>query len=323
LLGRAKVEHDANPTTETDAYMTLVGYFNSLRELGGAVRLVEDDVPSRLWNLQRREFAPSRILYEKPELTSRRSSSEIGKTLKKLNRTHLELVKGAYPVDVLLASNMISVGVDIDRLGLMVVAGQPKTTAEYIQATSRVGRAFPGLVVQVYNWSRPRDISHYERFRHYHATFYRHVEATSVTPFSERARDRALPGVLVSHTRMSEQRYGPEKGADEFDDDDPEVREFQEFIIARSRNVAAHGAEVAEETGQQMNNLLFEWARLAADDIALVYSSRGQTKDKTKAVLMRPMEMEQSKGQWPVANSLREVEAEIDVVLKNYGGGTT
>ena len=81
--------------------------------------------------------------------------------------------------------------------------------------------------------------------------------------------------------------------------------------------------EVAEETGQQMNNLLFEWARLAADDIALVYSSRGQTKDKTKAVLMRPMEMEQSKGQWPVANSLREVEAEIDVVLKNYGGGTT
>lgn len=95
-----------------------------------------------------------------------------------------------WPLDVVLATNMISVGVDVPRLGAMVCAGQPKTTSEYIQATSRVGRATPGLVITVYNWARPRDLSHYETFGHYHATFYRHVEAISVTPFAARALDR-------------------------------------------------------------------------------------------------------------------------------------
>src|SRR5205807_2864608 len=107
------------------------------------------------------------------------------------------------PIDVLLATNMVSVGVDIKRLGLMVVAGQPKTTAEYIQATSRIGRFFPGLVCTVYNWARPRDLSHYEQFEHYHSTFYQYVEALSVTPFAPRALDRGLAALLTSYVRLS------------------------------------------------------------------------------------------------------------------------
>src|SRR5581483_3921446 len=116
--------------------------------------------------------------------------------------------QGNYPVDVLLATNMISVGVDVDRLGMMVVAGQPKNTSEYIQATSRVGRSSigPGLVCTVYNWARPRDLSHYERFEHYHQTFFKHVEALSVTPFSPRALDRGLSGVLVALMRLRNDR---------------------------------------------------------------------------------------------------------------------
>lgn len=102
-------------------------------------------------------------------------------------------------IDVVLASNMISVGVDISRLGLMVVNGQPKGIAEYIQATSRVGRGkVPGLVVSVYNANKARDRSHYETFLTWHQSLYREVEATSVTSLAPRARDRALHAPLVA-----------------------------------------------------------------------------------------------------------------------------
>ncbi|HEV3446301.1 MAG TPA: DISARM system helicase DrmA, partial [Gemmataceae bacterium] len=199
-----------------DPWMTLVGYFNSLRELGGMKRLVDDDVRTRLRKMADRGLA-NRTLYTPDtvkELTSRLGSTAIPETLDLLESRFdpavLEEIKtrkkeGEYiprPLDVLLATNMISVGVDVPRLGLMVVAGQPKTTAEYIQATSRVGRKYPGLVCTVYNWARPRDLSHYETFEHYHSTFYKHVEALSVTPFSAGATARGLAALLVSLIRL-------------------------------------------------------------------------------------------------------------------------
>ena len=101
---------------------------------------------------------------------------------------------------------MLQVGVDVQRLGLMLVVGQPKNTAEYIQASSRVGRdaARPGLVVSLGNWARPRDLAHFEQFRHYHDTFYKQVEALSVTPFSPTSLERGIDGLLVGATRVAQ-----------------------------------------------------------------------------------------------------------------------
>lgn len=198
----------ANRQNPADAYMTLLGYFNSLRELGGSRRIVEDEVRTRLQQYSRRKrrdpvdttFSDRNISYEVLELTSRVQTSDVATAKRRLGQPFHQDDR----VDVALATNMISVGLDIIRLGLMVVLGQPKTSAEYIQATSRVGRDphRPGLVVTLLNVHKPRDRSHYERFEMYHATFYRAIEATSVTPFSPRALDRALAGALVALCRQ-------------------------------------------------------------------------------------------------------------------------
>ena len=216
----AGVQGCADEGGEADAYLTALCYFNALRELGGARRIVEDEVAARArrYGAERRRLEPAdrpfgdRALGEPVELTSRVSTDQVAAA-----KRRLETVFGAAgsppsdgfaagraePVDVALATNMISVGLDIDRLGLMLVQGQPKTAAEYIQATSRVGRnpARPGLVVVVLNVHRPRDRMHFEQFGHFHDTFYRAVEATSVTPWSARALDRALAAVVVAIAR--------------------------------------------------------------------------------------------------------------------------
>ncbi|MCB9520219.1 MAG: helicase, partial [Myxococcales bacterium] len=200
-----------------DSYMTLVGYFNSLRELGGMRRLVEDEARVRCASASRRVpeahtgahpwFADRDLATEPAELTSRESTARIAATKARLEKSFALKEH----VDVVLASNMISVGVDIDRLGLMVVAGQPKTTSEYIQASSRVGRRDdrPGLVVTCYNLHRPRDRSHYEGFVAFHRSFYRFVEPTSLTPFSAPALQRGFAGALIAMIRHGEAELMP------------------------------------------------------------------------------------------------------------------
>jgi len=296
-----------------DAYFTLVGYFNSLRELGGALRLVEDDIVQRMKLLasQRRKDLRE-ISAEDCELTSRIPSTRIPAILKQL-----ELrggTKGA--LDVLLATNMISVGVDVPRLGLMVVNGQPKASAEYIQATSRVGRRLdaPGLVITVYNWSRPRDISHYERFLIYHETLYRHVEATSVTPFAPRARDRALHAVLIALARLLKESWAKNDAASRFDPVHPVAQGIVQQLCRRVDEVDPSSRADVED---QVNTLIDWWMQMSSRHKSdLRYQPNPFQKSATTPVLIHPAEEDRPGGSRPTLNSLREVESQSQLFVR-------
>ena len=195
--------------THIDPYATILWYFNSVRELGYAESLLYADIDSHLKNLcfRHKIFYPAkRKIQEIRSLYSRASASEINEIRDELNNDYWKLnydfdKKEKRAVDVCLATNMISVGVDISRLGLMAITGQPKNTAEYIQASSRVGRKYPGIVLTIYNQQRSRDRSHFENFKSYHQALYRYVEPSSLTPFSKPVRNRALSGYIIGICR--------------------------------------------------------------------------------------------------------------------------
>lgn len=223
-----------------DPYWTILQYFSSLRELGHAATLVEADIPEYMWSIATRTNLPKelcRSLGSPVEMTSRRTADEIPEILERLEVQHPRASKEPKdrPLDTLLATNMISVGVDIDRLGLMLVVGQPKTTSEYIQASSRVGRSkdAPGLVVAMYNPGKPRDRSHYEHFRAYHEAFYKHVEPTSVTPFSLPVMERALHGVLVVLARHLTGVSNPSA----FDPEETTIVQLCDIVQARCQSI--------------------------------------------------------------------------------------
>jgi hypothetical protein len=301
-MTQAEIQADA---AAADPYGTLVGYFNSLRALGGAKRLVEDDVSlARLQYLARQRGLPRRFITDPVELTSRIDSWRIPGLLKRLDFT-FPRGKADWPVDVLLATNMISVGVDIDRLGLMVVTGQPKTTAEYIQATSRVGRKHPGLVVTMYNWMGARDLSHYERFESYHAALYKHVEAISVTPFSSRALDRGLQGVFAAMNRLTGPQMATEPEAKNFDPVIYTTQDIIEDIYERAALLV--GKDNADLVRDRLMTHRDQWAHLAEQLLRYSWLNSTQRPPNNSRVLLRTAGT-QDEGEWQIPGSLREVE---------------
>lgn len=207
LQGVTKVPED-----DRDGYWTNLNFLNSLRELGNTVSLLESDVPDYLTGLVRRDGIDPRWPNRTMELTSRRRSDEIPKAIEQLQVRYVPGQERQEAIDICLASNIIEVGVDIDRLGLMTIVGQPKTTAQYIQVSGRVGRradVSPGLVITIYGAAKPRDRSHYERFRTYHQQLYAQVEPTSVTPFATPVLRRAFHAAAVAYVRQASPRDMP------------------------------------------------------------------------------------------------------------------
>jgi hypothetical protein len=302
-----------------DPWMTLVGYFSSLRELAGTRRLVDDDIRTRAFHMDRLGLS-RRSLGEPKELTSRLGATEIPALLDRLEvpfdpskTEHGDKTRRVRPIDVLLATNMISVGVDVKRLGLMVCAGQPKTTAEYIQATSRVGRSHPGIVCTIYNWARPRDLSHYETFEHYHATFYQHVEALSVTPFASRALDRGLSALLVSLLRQTGPAMNPNAAAANLAPASLEVNRAIDIIVRRAEHVEPE-RDVGSQVRQALTLRLQEWDAKAKQKPGSAKLGYKPEKDgQTEGLLERA-----GIGPWSTftcLNSLRDVEQTVTLLF--------
>jgi len=322
-----------NKDNPADPYMTLLGYFNSLRELGGSRRIVEDEVSSRLAKYGDRlrhgelvsYFLNRKIDDEPEELTSRVSTNKVANTKRRLALPFHEDER----VDVALATNMISVGLDIVRLGLMVVLGQPKTAAEYIQATSRVGREAkkPGLVVTLLNVHRPRDRSHYERFQSWHNSFYRAVEATSVTPFSPRALDRGLAGVVVALARLSIPEMTAALGASNIGSQQNAIDGVIETIVSRAE---AHSPDLdatatstlRQQVRAQVIDLIDTWKQIADRDKRLQYQKEA---DLAPPLLLDALNPDTNKEplerqKFKAYRSLREVEATVNLWVRDpYG----
>lgn len=313
-----RVGGSAGPA-ELDPYWTLVQYFSSLKELGRAATLVAADIPEYLPSMQRRyevgKESRRRLTFTE-EMTSRKNEAEIPKILRELERRYVGPNQngfGEQPLDTLLATNMISVGVDVDRLGLMMIVTQPKGTSEYIQASSRVGRSrtAPGLVVTLYNAGRPRDRSHYEQFRAYHDAFYRFVEPTSVTPYAIPALERGLHALLVILARHV-------AGLDEPSDFDPNEASFKDAVAFIRRRVASVDDEQREAFDAWLSRRVKEWIALQPEE----WGSFGKPE---RNFLMHPMgaappggDFAHYSGYWETPTSMRNVDAECDGVVVPY-----
>lgn len=307
-----------------DPYWTLMAYFNSLRELGHAATLIRADIReymNAMWD--RLKIGDPKFGLDDPdqrrfinrdlELTSRVQSSRITEVLQQLFAQYTGEKYGRV-VDVCLATNMIQVGLDVPRLGLMTVVGQPKTNSEYIQATSRVGRTTtgPGLVVTVYNVAKPRDRSHYEHFRAYHQSIYRWVEPTSVTPFAVPVLERALHAQLVTLARY----WGDEEVRRRAQPAPPNslFQKIHELILQR---VLAVDPEESDSTRAMLEEIENNWRLIPPP----IYGHFGPPPEETP--LMHPSGS-QTRVEWggrslATPSSMRNVDASCDAdVIRNY-----
>lgn len=326
-----------------DPYMTLVSYFSATRELAGMARYLADDVQNALglghpWSrsLPRRYGTIGEL--HLTELTARMAGADVTRVLDEMAIPFDPAIdatgaKGGKrpraPFDAVLATSMLQVGVDVTRLGLMMVVGQPKNTAEYIQASSRVGRepTKPGLVVTLSNWARPRDLAHFEQFRHYHDTFYAKVEALSVTPYSPTSLARGMDGVLVSAARVlqADKRGGlsEETGAARIDAELKFIDELIEALVVRMERAVQGNENALESARQHLCARRDLWIKRQADVTSrmqsLVYEKTGGKPNKAPLVISpengKDFAHLREAPPFVVANSMREVQPEINLLV--------
>ena len=295
-----------------DPWWTDLIFFNNLRELGSSLSLIASNVPAQLRVFGNRfgfDYKQLRRLFDVRELTSRLRNDQVPKEISRLETPYDPDGRPGSSVDICLASNIIEVGIDIDRLSLMLIVGQPKSAAQYIQVSGRVGRRWqerPGLVVTLLNPRRPRDRSHYERFREFHQSIYAAVEPASVTPFAPSAVDRGMPGLITAAVRS---RVGSGAPSTPYETPEALLDRIRATIIERVRFVdPEEEARVAKVVTRRLNELR-NWGRTRWD--------ARDTKDDSEVMIVAASDDMSASPQvdhWRVMQSLRSVDAECEVM---------
>lgn len=293
------------PESVRDGYWTNLNFLNSLRELGNTVSLLQSDVPDYLTRLRRRDQIEPRWPKNTMELTSRRRSDEIPKAIEQLQAPYVTGQKEQRAIDICLASNIIEVGVDIDRLALMTIVGQPKTTAQYIQVSGRVGRradVSPGLVIVLYGAAKPRDRSHYERFLSYHQKLYAQVEPTSVTPFATPVLRRALHAAIVAYVRQTGQ-----EDMEPYPFPEDEYRRAVQLICKRADVADSHEMSAVERVAAERRRQWRSWERTGWDANPAPWGDPRQGLMRFSGTLP---DLDSRATIWDVPTSMRNVDSE-------------
>ncbi len=320
-----------------DQYYTIIGYFNAIKELGTASTVIRERMRAYISSLLNGKFkgladaiglakgtssddedagdAKSDKYFFKwilmnGELTSRKKSDEVRKILNGLENSYVKDQCKDIAYKYVLSSNMFSTGVDIDRLGLMVVYGQPKSNSDYIQATSRVGRSNPGLVFSMFNAFRSRDKSYYEKFNQYHDVFYRYVEPTSVTPFSDRSIEKGLHAVFIALVRHLVPGMEKNDDATKFADRHPVVKEIYDYILNRVEIIQPDAYDYAESC---LNDVISWWANKAGQN--LVYDNKKKGKNASKYLSLL-QSAEDDPDDMAILNSVRNVENSSNIYIE-------
>ena len=326
-----------------DLIWTVVGYFGSIKDLGACKKYADEDIPGEIPKIAQRLGKAWRECYQVKELTSRVDTEQLNHILDRLEKTKYQdydkSVKEQgriYPVDLVLSTNMISVGIDVSRLNVMAMIGQPKLTSEYIQASSRVGRSGPGTVFVMYDAARSRDRSYYEQFRYFHDTIYRHVEPTGATPFSAPARDRALHAVIVSIMRATTDLNSDAK-ANKFSTEkySKDIDEIKNYILQRFQEIRVRNGskiqDVSNDISKEMQGFFDEWEKLVECEeiygVNLSYGDefmrRGYTEEnrnEKRIRLMHPFGQSETSGysSKPTMTSMRNVDCSIPGTLMSW-----
>lgn len=297
---------------DIDQFWTVVGYFNTVRELAGARALYRQDIPERMRHLAKLSGSTARTVREEggQELSGRTLSTDLPSILDLLSQKYPESDDA---LDGLFTTSMFGTGMDVQRLGAMIVNGQPKTSSSYIQATGRVGRKRGAIVVTLYRASKPRDLNHYEFFVRHHSQLHRFVEPPTVFPFAKRVRERAQGPVMVGmlrNGREASQEWAEDASRMKEHYGVPEVIRAPEILEARSQQQPKSRKPRARDTENEARRALENWRRRAEQDQNLAYVEYAGS---DKAVVLGDPKHEYSDASVVYRNapeSLRNIEEE-------------